>query len=160
MPLRLYSEILRYIVNVPRHNFAWTISTVLVTCHPHARWNHWSWTRRAGSACTHVYFVRDSDSRWRNKSFHLWPNPLPATDVRCDLQQLALNVHVKHTDLVTKTKTAFHPSMSTKTLSSLLVHKMSINAKGTTFFGRNILMPFWLRLKVPHIKNVKTNKHQ
>ena len=35
---------------------------------------------------------------------------------------------------VTKTKTAFRPSMSTKTLSSLLVHKLSINAKGTTCF--------------------------
>ena len=35
---------------------------------------------------------------------------------------------------VTKTKTAFHPSMSTKTLSSLLVNKVSINTKGATCF--------------------------
>ena len=80
-PLCPYSKILRSIVNFPSNNFARTISSVLVTCHPHACWNHVSWTCPASSACTHVYCVQYSDSSWWNKSFHLWPNPPTATEV-------------------------------------------------------------------------------
>jgi hypothetical protein len=48
---------------------------------------------------------------------------------------------------VTKTKTAFRPSMSTKTLSSLIVHKVSLNAKGTTCFQQKHSSAFLAKAK-------------
>ena len=56
---------------------------------------------------------------------------------------------------VTKTKTAFRPSMSTKTLSSLLVHKVSINAKGTTCFQQKHSRAFLATAKSATYQNLQ-----
>lgn len=66
-----------------------------------------------------------------NESFHLWPKrKLPSAPV-CLPRLWAAYWYIKC------------PSMQ----------------KEQRVFSRNILVPFWLQLKVPHIKTFKTNKH-
>ena len=50
---------------------------------------------------------------------------------------------------------SFRPSMSTKTLSSLLVHKVSINAKGTTCFQQKHSRAFLATAKSATYQNLQ-----
>ena len=49
--IMIFFLLLRQIINFPSNNFAWTISTVLVTWR-----NHASWTRPPGSASAQMSF--------------------------------------------------------------------------------------------------------
>ena len=86
--------------------------------------------------------------------FLLWTKELAKASTcvhdRCALQQLVLNMRVKHSDLTLwpERKLPFAPVCLPRHWAAYWNIKCPSMQKEQHDFGRNILMPFWLRLKL------------